>query len=46
MHYGGTIANFAFADGTVRPIHKGISPVLFQRLSTIAGGEVVDIDDL
>jgi prepilin-type N-terminal cleavage/methylation domain-containing protein/prepilin-type processing-associated H-X9-DG protein len=42
QHSGGTIANFAFADGSVKSIPKNINIVVFQRLSTRAGGEVVD----
>ncbi len=46
MHYGGNIANFAFADGTVRSIDTTISLVLFERLSTYAGNEVVNVSSL
>ena len=46
QHSGGTMANFAFADGTVRSISKSINLVAYQRLSTIAGGEVVDVSGL
>jgi prepilin-type N-terminal cleavage/methylation domain-containing protein/prepilin-type processing-associated H-X9-DG protein len=42
QHSGGTICNFAFADASVRSLRAGISIVAFQRLSTRAGGEVVD----
>jgi prepilin-type N-terminal cleavage/methylation domain-containing protein/prepilin-type processing-associated H-X9-DG protein len=42
QHSGGQIANFAFADGSVKSIQKGINIIVFQRLSTRAGGEVVD----
>jgi prepilin-type N-terminal cleavage/methylation domain-containing protein/prepilin-type processing-associated H-X9-DG protein len=42
QHSGGTIANFAFADASVKSLPKTISIVVFQRLSTRAGGEVVD----
>jgi len=42
QHAGGAIANFAFADGSVRSISQNINIVNFQRLSTRAGGEVVD----
>jgi prepilin-type N-terminal cleavage/methylation domain-containing protein/prepilin-type processing-associated H-X9-DG protein len=42
QHSGGLLANFAFADGSVKPIQKGINIVVFQRLSTRAGGEAVD----
>jgi prepilin-type processing-associated H-X9-DG protein len=42
QHSGGSISNFAFADGSVRSLPKSISIVIFQRLSTISGGEVVD----
>jgi prepilin-type N-terminal cleavage/methylation domain-containing protein/prepilin-type processing-associated H-X9-DG protein len=42
QHSGGSISNFAFADGSVRSLQVTISIVVFQRLSTRAGGEVVD----
>jgi prepilin-type N-terminal cleavage/methylation domain-containing protein/prepilin-type processing-associated H-X9-DG protein len=42
MHNGGLVSNFAFADGSVKSIQKNINIVVFQRISTIAGGEVVD----
>jgi len=40
--HSGNGANFAMADGSVRYIAHGIDIVTFQRISTIAGGEVVD----
>ena len=33
---------FAFADGSVKSVSKNISIVIFQRISTRAGHEVVD----
>jgi prepilin-type processing-associated H-X9-DG protein len=42
LHNGGAIANFAFADASVHAINSTINIVLFQRLSTRAGGEEVD----
>jgi prepilin-type processing-associated H-X9-DG protein len=36
-HWGG--ANVVFADGSVRFVHEGIDPHVFEALSTIAGGE-------
>src|SRR5262249_1731154 len=39
QHSGGSIANFAFADGSVKAIAKSINIIVFQRLSTRAGGE-------
>jgi len=42
QHSGGNISNFAFADGSVKSISKNISIVIFQRISTRAGHEVVD----
>jgi prepilin-type N-terminal cleavage/methylation domain-containing protein/prepilin-type processing-associated H-X9-DG protein len=42
MHNGGLISNFAFADGSVKSISKSISIIVYQRLSTRDGGEVVD----
>jgi prepilin-type N-terminal cleavage/methylation domain-containing protein/prepilin-type processing-associated H-X9-DG protein len=42
QHSGGTIANFAFADGSIKPLRQSINIVAFQRLSTRAGGEVLD----
>lgn len=35
------VANFAFADGSVRNISDDIEQRLFRSLGTIAGGEVV-----
>jgi prepilin-type N-terminal cleavage/methylation domain-containing protein/prepilin-type processing-associated H-X9-DG protein len=46
QHYNGSMAIFAFADGSVRPIAQTISIVLFQRLSTRAGGEAVDQSEI
>jgi prepilin-type processing-associated H-X9-DG protein len=43
LHSGGLIANFAFADGSVKSIGKEINLVIFQRLATIGGGEAVDV---
>jgi prepilin-type N-terminal cleavage/methylation domain-containing protein/prepilin-type processing-associated H-X9-DG protein len=42
QHSGGTIANFAFADGSVKVIASNVNIIVLQRLSTRAGGEVVD----
>ncbi len=42
LHSGGSIANFACADGSVHALSASISIVLFQRFSTRAGGETVD----
>ena len=42
QHQGGATSNFLFADGSVKAIHKTINIVVYQRLSTRAGGEVVD----
>jgi prepilin-type N-terminal cleavage/methylation domain-containing protein/prepilin-type processing-associated H-X9-DG protein len=42
LHSRGIIANFAFADGSVKPISKTINIIVFQRLATRGGGEVVD----
>jgi prepilin-type N-terminal cleavage/methylation domain-containing protein/prepilin-type processing-associated H-X9-DG protein len=46
QHSAGAIANFAFADGSVRTIAQEINAITFQRLSTRAGGEVVDENDI
>jgi prepilin-type N-terminal cleavage/methylation domain-containing protein/prepilin-type processing-associated H-X9-DG protein len=46
QHSSGDLANFAFADGSVRAISRSIGIVTFQRLSTRAGGEVVDEKDV
>jgi prepilin-type N-terminal cleavage/methylation domain-containing protein/prepilin-type processing-associated H-X9-DG protein len=43
LHGGGVGANFAFADGSVRFIYKTINLVSYQRISTRAGDEVVDL---
>jgi prepilin-type N-terminal cleavage/methylation domain-containing protein/prepilin-type processing-associated H-X9-DG protein len=42
QHSDGVISNFTFADGSVRSLSATISIVPLQRLSTRAGGEVVD----
>jgi prepilin-type N-terminal cleavage/methylation domain-containing protein/prepilin-type processing-associated H-X9-DG protein len=42
QHSGGIISNFCFADGSVKSLSKDLSIVIFQRLSSRAGGEVVD----
>jgi prepilin-type N-terminal cleavage/methylation domain-containing protein/prepilin-type processing-associated H-X9-DG protein len=42
QHAGGAGANFAFADGSVHFIVKSIDIITYVRLSTRAGGEVVD----
>ena len=42
MHSGGLLSNFAMADASVRSISTRINLIVFQRLSTRAGGEVVD----
>jgi prepilin-type N-terminal cleavage/methylation domain-containing protein/prepilin-type processing-associated H-X9-DG protein len=42
LHSGGLLANFAFADGSVKPISNSINLIVFQRLATRGGGEVVD----
>jgi prepilin-type N-terminal cleavage/methylation domain-containing protein/prepilin-type processing-associated H-X9-DG protein len=42
QHNGGGLANFAFADGSVKSIQKTVSIIVFQRISTRNGGEVVD----
>jgi prepilin-type N-terminal cleavage/methylation domain-containing protein/prepilin-type processing-associated H-X9-DG protein len=40
------VAQFLFGDGSVRPVRIGISLKTLQALSTRAGGEVVNPDDL
>jgi prepilin-type N-terminal cleavage/methylation domain-containing protein/prepilin-type processing-associated H-X9-DG protein len=42
QHSGGLLSNFAMADGSVRSISTSINLIVFQQLSTRAGGEVVD----
>jgi prepilin-type N-terminal cleavage/methylation domain-containing protein/prepilin-type processing-associated H-X9-DG protein len=42
MHIGGGVANFAFADGSVKSISKTISIITLQRIATRAGGELFD----
>ena len=45
QHSGGEIANFTFADGSVRAISKSIPIVLYQRLSARASGVVKNASD-
>jgi prepilin-type N-terminal cleavage/methylation domain-containing protein/prepilin-type processing-associated H-X9-DG protein len=40
LHTGG--ANFLFGDGSIHFLSKGIDPVIYQALCTIAGGEVAN----
>jgi hypothetical protein len=42
QHAGGSMAIFALADGSVHPVAQNINIVVFQRLSTRAGGETID----
>jgi len=42
LHNGGLMANFAFADGSVKSISSSINIVVFQRLAVINDGKVVD----
>ncbi|HEX4590293.1 MAG TPA: DUF1559 domain-containing protein [Gemmataceae bacterium] len=42
MHNGGQGANFAFADGSVKFINKGIDSQVYSWLATQAGGEPLD----
>ncbi len=42
-HPGG--GNFLFADGSVHFINEDINMLLYQQLSTMAGGEVVDLPE-
>jgi prepilin-type N-terminal cleavage/methylation domain-containing protein/prepilin-type processing-associated H-X9-DG protein len=46
QHSGGSISNFAFADGTVRSISNNISIVTFQRLASRNDGQVVDVSGI
>jgi prepilin-type N-terminal cleavage/methylation domain-containing protein/prepilin-type processing-associated H-X9-DG protein len=46
QHSGGAIANFCLADGSVRSIRKTVSIVVYQRLSAIADGQVIDVTQL
>jgi prepilin-type N-terminal cleavage/methylation domain-containing protein/prepilin-type processing-associated H-X9-DG protein len=46
QHSGGSISNFAFADGTVRSISNNISIVNFQYLAVRNDGKVVDASSI
>jgi prepilin-type N-terminal cleavage/methylation domain-containing protein/prepilin-type processing-associated H-X9-DG protein len=46
QHGGGSISNFAFADGSVRSLSVTISIVHFQRLATRSAGDVFDASQL
>ena len=37
-------ANVAMADGSVRWVRETVAPVVFEAMSTIAGGESVPAD--
>ncbi|QDT74400.1 DUF1559 family PulG-like putative transporter [Lacipirellula limnantheis] len=40
--HSGDVVQFAFVDGSVRPLNKNVDDSLFQSLSTIRGEEAVD----
>jgi prepilin-type N-terminal cleavage/methylation domain-containing protein/prepilin-type processing-associated H-X9-DG protein len=40
-----SLGNFAFADGSVRPIHTAVNPAVLRALATRAGKEVVRSED-
>jgi prepilin-type processing-associated H-X9-DG protein len=42
LHSGGAIANFTFADGSVKAIQKNVSIVTLQRLACRNDGKVID----
>ncbi len=42
QHSGGQSANFAFADGSIKSLQKGINFVTFQRLAARNDGQVID----
>jgi prepilin-type N-terminal cleavage/methylation domain-containing protein/prepilin-type processing-associated H-X9-DG protein len=42
QHAGGNTCNFAFADGSIHTLQKSINIVVFNRLATRAGREVID----
>jgi prepilin-type N-terminal cleavage/methylation domain-containing protein/prepilin-type processing-associated H-X9-DG protein len=46
QHSGGSISNFAFADGSVRSIPNSISIVTFQRLASRNDGQVADVSGI
>jgi len=46
QHAGGAISNFAFADGSIRSISNDINIITYQNLSTRAGGETIDENDV
>ncbi len=42
QHSGGNTTNFCFADGSIHTLQKSISIVVYQQLSAIKDGNVVD----
>jgi prepilin-type N-terminal cleavage/methylation domain-containing protein/prepilin-type processing-associated H-X9-DG protein len=42
QHSGGSIANFCFADGSVKSLPKSLNIVTFQRLAARNDGQVID----
>ena len=46
QHSDGAIANFAFADGSIRSISQDISIVTFQRLADRFDGKQLDMSDV
>ena len=39
------VANVGFGDGSVRSLHSGIDPQALEAMTTISGGEAVDMSD-
>jgi prepilin-type processing-associated H-X9-DG protein len=43
QHSGGSISNFAFADGSIKAVRSDINIIVFQRLCARNDGQVIDV---
>ena len=45
QHAGGTVSIFAFGDGSVKGVSKGINFITYNQLATRSGGETISAYD-